>query len=55
MFLFGIGGVALIVPSVLTGTYAGRYTIPTAGPLMAAAAITLTEIYRAVSARRAPA
>jgi Dolichyl-phosphate-mannose-protein mannosyltransferase len=55
VFLFGVGGVALVVPSVLTGTYAGRYTIPMAGPLMAAAAITLTEIYRAVSARRAPA
>jgi hypothetical protein len=55
VFLFGIGGIALIVPSALTATYSGRYTIPLDGPMMAAAAISLTAVYRAVTSRRAPA
>ncbi len=33
-------------------TYAGRYMVPIAGPLMAAAAITITEIWRRARIRR---
>jgi hypothetical protein len=44
--LFGLAGLALIVAPALTGTYAGRYTVPMAGPLMAAAAIALVEVHR---------
>jgi 4-amino-4-deoxy-L-arabinose transferase-like glycosyltransferase len=46
VLLFGVGGLSLIAAPALTGTYSGRYTVPMAGPLMAAAAITLTEIPR---------
>jgi hypothetical protein len=45
VFLFGCGGLSLLIAPVLTGTYAGRYTVPMAGPLGAAAAITLNEIW----------
>ena len=41
VLLFGIGGLALLVAPVLTGNYVGRYTVPMAGPLLAASAITL--------------
>jgi 4-amino-4-deoxy-L-arabinose transferase-like glycosyltransferase len=44
--LFGLGGLALIVAPALGGTYAGRYTVPMAGPLMAAAAIAIVELLR---------
>lgn len=50
--LFGLGGLALIVAPALSGTYAGRYTVPMAGPLMAAAAIAIVELHRRL--RRAP-
>jgi hypothetical protein len=53
VLLFGIGGLSLIVAPALTGTYAGRYTVPMAGPLMAAAAITITEIWRRIRRGRA--
>jgi hypothetical protein len=56
VLLFGIGGLALLVAPVLTGNYAGRYTVPMAGPLFAAAAITILALWRAygpVRARRA--
>jgi hypothetical protein len=46
IFLFGCGGLSLLLAPVLTGTYAGRYTLPMAGPLMAAAGIALREIWR---------
>jgi hypothetical protein len=42
--LFGLGGLALIGTAALGGTYAGRYTVPMAGPLMAAAAIAIVEL-----------
>ena len=45
VFLFGVGGLSLLLAPVLTGTYAGRYTVPMAGPLMAAAGITLSAIW----------
>ncbi len=53
VLLFGVGGLSLLVAPVLTGTYSGRYTVPMAGPLMAAAAITITALWR--SRRRAVA
>jgi 4-amino-4-deoxy-L-arabinose transferase-like glycosyltransferase len=46
VLLFGIGGLALIVAPALTANYVGRYTVPMAGPLMAAAAITIVELWR---------
>jgi hypothetical protein len=52
VLLFGVGGLSLILAPAVTGTYAGRYTVPMAGPLMAAAAITLNEIWRATASRR---
>jgi hypothetical protein len=42
--LFGLGGLALIVSPALSGTYLGRYTVPMAGPMMAAAAIAIREM-----------
>lgn len=46
VLLFGVGGLSLLLAPVLTGTYSGRYTVPLSGPLMAAAAISLTEMAR---------
>ncbi|HEY6395861.1 MAG TPA: glycosyltransferase family 39 protein [Solirubrobacteraceae bacterium] len=46
VMLLGLGGLSLLVPPVLTGTYSGRYTVPMAGLLLAGSAITLTEIVR---------
>lgn len=46
VLLFGVGGLALIVTPALTASYLGRYTVPMAGPLMAAAAITIVELWR---------
>ena len=34
------------VAAALTANYAGRYLVPTAGPLMAAAAITTVQLWR---------
>jgi hypothetical protein len=53
--LFGLGGLALIVSPALSGTYAGRYVVPMAGPMMAAAAIAIRETYRRIAARPATA
>jgi hypothetical protein len=50
--LFGLGGIALIVAPALTSNYTGRYTVTMAGPMAAAAAVTLTELIRARSRRR---
>jgi hypothetical protein len=47
VLLMGVGGLSLLVPPVLTGTYSGRYTVPMAGPLAAASAIAVTELARA--------
>lgn len=48
VILFGVGGLSLLLAPALTSTYSGRYTVPMGGPLIAASAITLTEIYRAL-------
>ena len=53
MVLFGLGGLALIVSPALSGTYTGRYAVPMAGPMMAAAAIGVRETYTRIAARRA--
>ena len=53
VMLFGISGLALIVLPALTANYYGRYTVPMAGPMMAAAAIALVELSR--RARLSPA
>jgi 4-amino-4-deoxy-L-arabinose transferase-like glycosyltransferase len=49
--MFGIGGLALLVAPILTGAYVGRYTVPMAAPMMAAAAIALVALWRRWSAR----
>jgi hypothetical protein len=54
VLLFGIGGLALLVAPVLTGNYVGRYTVPMAGPLVAASAIALVALWRRRSERREP-
>ena len=52
VLLFGVGGLSMILAPALTGAYVGRYTVPLAGPLTAAAAVTLTELWRALAVRR---
>jgi hypothetical protein len=44
--LFGLGGLSLIAAPVLIGNYTGRFTVPMAGPLVAASAITILEAWR---------
>jgi hypothetical protein len=51
VMLFGVGGLSLLLPPVLTSTYSGRYTVPLAAPLVAAAAITITQLWRMQRAR----
>ncbi len=46
VLLFGVGGLALLLSPVLTGNYIGRYMVPLTGPMMAAAAITIAELWR---------
>jgi Dolichyl-phosphate-mannose-protein mannosyltransferase len=46
VLLFGVGGLSLIVAPAMTANYYGRYTVPMAGPLMAAAAITMVALLR---------
>jgi hypothetical protein len=45
VLLFGAGGLTMLVPPALTATYAGRYIVPIAGPMMAAAAIAIVELW----------
>jgi hypothetical protein len=46
IFMFGIGGILqLVVPSV-AALYVGRYTVPLAGPLSAAAAVSCWSLWR---------
>lgn len=52
VLLFGLGGLSLIAAPALSGSYTGRYTVPMAGPLMAAAAITACEAWRALRRAR---
>ncbi len=41
MLLFGVGGFVLLLPQAFGGAYIGRYSVPMAGPMGAAAAIAL--------------
>ena len=52
VFLFGIGGLALLVPPTLSANYEGRYMVPMAGLMMAAAAIAIVELWRGPIGRR---
>lgn len=52
VLLFGVGGLALLLAPVLTGNYVGRYTVPMAGPLFAASAITLVALWRRLGGGR---
>lgn len=52
VFLFGAGGVALLLAPVLGGVYVGRYAVPLTEPMLAAAAIAVCSLWRMESARR---
>lgn len=52
VLLFGLGGLALLVPPILSVFYVARYTVPLGPPLMAAAAITVLALYRMERLRR---
>jgi len=52
VLLLGIGGLSLLIAPALAGNYVGRYTVPMAGLMAAAAAITITELVRGQRARR---
>jgi hypothetical protein len=52
IFMFGIGGILqLIVPSV-AALYVGRYTVPLAGPLSAAAAVSCWSLWQRTLAKQ---
>ena len=57
VLLFGASGLAMIVAPALTGNSVGRYVVPMAGPMTAAAAIALFEMKRRLgsSRQRSPA
>ena len=46
VLLFGIGGLSLILAPAFTANFWGRYTVPMAGPLTAAAAIAVIGLLR---------
>ena len=52
VFLFGLGGLSLILAPSFSGSYTGRYTVPMAAPLMAASAITVREVWRLLRSAR---
>jgi hypothetical protein len=47
VLLFGVGGLSLLIAPSLTANFWARYTVPMAGPLVAAAAIAIVGIVRA--------
>lgn len=49
-FLFGIGALSCLLPDAWGAAYIGRYTVPLAGPLGAAAGIALWALWRRRSA-----
>ena len=53
VLLFGVGGLTLLIAPSLTANFWARYTVPMAGPLVAAAAIAVVGIIRARPWRRA--
>jgi hypothetical protein len=52
VFLLGAGGLSLLIAPALAGNYVGRYTVPMAGLMVAAAAVTITGLARGECARR---
>jgi Dolichyl-phosphate-mannose-protein mannosyltransferase len=52
VLLFGLGGLSLLIAPAMTGNYVGRYTVPMAGLMMAAAAVTITAVVAGETARR---
>jgi 4-amino-4-deoxy-L-arabinose transferase-like glycosyltransferase len=52
VFFFGVGGLALLVGPTFAIYYGGRYSMPLAGPMFAAAAITVLSLVRMERARR---
>ena len=52
VLLFGVGGLTLLIAPSLTANFWARYTVPMAGPLVAAAAIAIVGIIRARPWRR---
>ncbi len=54
VLLFGVGGLSLILIPALLSTYAGRYTVPMAAPMMAGSGIALLELARRLTRRAGP-
>lgn len=52
VLLFGVGGLSLLIAPSLTANFWARYTVPMAGPLVAAAAIAILGIVRTRPWRR---
>jgi hypothetical protein len=46
VFLFGIGGLTLLVPPAMSANYTGRYLVPLVGPMTAAAGIAVAAARR---------
>jgi hypothetical protein len=55
VILFGVSGFVLLLPEALLGAYLGRYTVPIAGPMGAAASIVLWNLVGMERARRSSA
>ncbi|MGH2952190.1 MAG: hypothetical protein ACRDKX_09115, partial [Solirubrobacterales bacterium] len=55
VLLFGIGGLTLLIAPTLSVYYNGRYTVPLAAPMVAAAAVALLSLRGAWAERRATA
>ncbi|HEY1236948.1 MAG TPA: phospholipid carrier-dependent glycosyltransferase [Solirubrobacterales bacterium] len=53
VLLFGVGGLTLLIAPALTANFWARYTVPLAGPLVAASAMAIVGIIRARPWRRA--
>lgn len=45
ILLFAASGIALLVSPAIAGIYVGRYTVPIAGPMAAAAALTVAQLW----------
>lgn len=52
VLLFGVGGLSLLLAPALTANYWARYTVPMAGPLIAAAAIAIAALWSRLRMRR---
>jgi hypothetical protein len=52
VIIFGLGGIVTLFPEALVGAYLGRYTVPLAGPMAAAAGISLWSVAQMERIRR---